>query len=329
MLKLLSVLMILSLGLGCAKKKTTNSVTQRQTVAQQKAKAEAEAKAKADAEIAAKAQEEALKVENEKKALQAKAESEAAEKRKKDEELKRAEALPAPVKAVTSAPAVKDPMPEPPPKPVTTEKPAATAPEAKPKSTVTFDAPPEGAEKPSASVPQVSQQKITQARNRLDQEAQKAEKSDMTNVKPGTPEEEWSKVIDYIKEKGAKETSGLQESYVSLIDRLPDNPKDPNVFKAISVVGALDKNNGQFNFGRMSAVWEDWTINKDGHLEGILWQFILGRDGTMARCIHKKLVKDKMDYVKLDQGIEITDADAQKKWQELKAFWVHKIIRNK
>jgi hypothetical protein len=166
---------------------------------------------------------------------------------------------------------------------------------------------------------------------RLTQQAQAAEKSDMKNIKPGSPEADWEQVINFVAEKGKfDEVAGGLESYVSLDEFSSRNFNEPYNRKMLSLVGGRDSR-GNFGFSRIHAVDEDWSKDKDGNNVGLLYQFLLGRDGSLAKVTYVKLVKKPTgsEHVVHHQGLDISEAEGKARWEANRQYWVKKVVRNK
>ncbi len=322
----LAIVMGLSLS-GCAKKKTAEkNLTQRQTLEQikkadllAKAKAkeveEAQAKAKAEADTVARAEAEAKAKEDEQARKKKEEEQAAKDKLNKD-------VIIAPPAEVSPAPVAEQPK---------AVKPEEKKPAVKSGQTSSTQAQAQAESGTPADIDEKVKKVGGEALQKLTEKAQAAEKSDMKKIKPGSPEADWEKVVNFVSEKGKfDEVAGGLESYLSLDEFSSANLNEPYNRKMISLVGGRD-GQGNFGFSRVHAVDEDWSKDKDGNNVGLLYQFLLGRDGSLAKVNLVKLVKKSTgsEHVIEHRGLDLSEADGKARWEANRQYWVKKVVRNK
>ncbi|MFN9067149.1 MAG: hypothetical protein ACK5V3_07965, partial [Bdellovibrionales bacterium] len=342
---MICLILLAGLGLtGCAKKKTADKTqTQREAINQQKKE-----------QLLAEARKlEAEKLKAEQAASTAKAEAEAAAKAEADKEAqkkKQEEQAAKPQIETEDEMLIPRSMGEPPPvgdikSPVTTQA-SSTLKSREPEKLARQPSVPAqtgtantagvagasggtgtGSAELDAKVKKAGSEKL----QKLTDQAQAAEKSDMKNIKPGSPEADWAEVINYVTENGkSDEVAGGMELYLSVDEFSSNNFNEPYNRKMISLVGGRDSR-GTFGFSRIHAVDEDWSKDKEGNNVGLLYQFLLGRDGSLAKVSYVKLVKKASgsEQVVEHRGLDLTEAEGKARWEANRQHWVKKVVRNK
>lgn len=159
----------------------------------------------------------------------------------------------------------------------------------------------------------------------LNKQAEEAEKKEDTR----TPEEkaQWLKLVGFVADHGETSES-ITGIYMSISDMTAKTRFETHIGNYLSLIGGPDAKGG-FNFNRVEAVWENWKVTEEKQLDGEQWLFLLSRDGKVAKYWHYHFLKKMDDTVLIHQGIDTTDEDANKKWDEVRASWYQKMADKK
>jgi hypothetical protein len=133
----------------------------------------------------------------------------------------------------------------------------------------------------------------------------------------------WEKLTRHIAEKGRVSQNQLG-TYVSLIETNSNNQQEARTLSRISLIGSRSQD-GKFSFARVEAALEVWKLTNDGNLDGDVWQFLISRDGNLAKVWHKQVLKTKDGSVLKNEDLEFTDIQADATWSAIKDHWLKKI----
>ncbi|MFN8790134.1 MAG: hypothetical protein ACK5Y2_01610 [Bdellovibrionales bacterium] len=165
--------------------------------------------------------------------------------------------------------------------------------------------------------------------NKLTEQAKAAEKSDMKRPQAGSAEADWQKVLSFVSETGMEDSAAQgMEQFISVDDYSSEDRTRPYNRKMISLVGGLD-GKGNFGFNRIHATDEDWARSPEGHDVGKVYMFLVGRDRSLAKFWLKRLVKHSTGSgaVLEDRYLDLSDAEAQARWQLNRQYWIQRALK--
>lgn len=129
----------------------------------------------------------------------------------------------------------------------------------------------------------------------------------------------WDKLIDIVQKKGHVLESAYGD-YLFLQQIEPSDVTQAHVANYFSLVGGRDAA-GQFNFGRIEVVSEDWQINQDGHWVIDQYLYRISPEGEIISGGHVEMIQTKDRIVLKHEFVELGENAVKSNWQRILNNW--------
>ncbi len=129
----------------------------------------------------------------------------------------------------------------------------------------------------------------------------------------------WNKLLDIVQKKGQTlETEFGDYVYVEHIE--PMDKSLPHIANYFSLVGGKDAV-GQFTFGRIEVVSENWQLDKNGNWEIDQYLYRISPDGEIISASHVNMVQAKDRQILKYDSAGLDEVASKANWQRILNNW--------